>query len=219
MLASFREEKSGIESQGTYVKIGLPEYRALRVKGAPKAIPTMCVLSIKKDEVLNPLHAKSCIVALGNHEDCVWTKSEKYAPVLRPDSIRLMVSLAVKRHRTLKQGNCKNVYCQGILPDDEITIVKPPIGNPNAVKDKYWLLKKTLYGLCCSPRHCHWYNKITAVLSSIGLKPNASDPCMFTGTLCDPNNPAMDLPSDPLTIGLYVDDFVYFSENPDAKRQ
>ena len=215
-MASFREEKSGIESQGTYVKIGLPEYRALRAKGAPKAIPTMCVLSIKKDEMLNPLRAKSRIVALGNHEDRVWTKSEKYAPVLRPDSLRLMVSLAVERHRTLKQGDCKNAFCQGILPDDEMTIVKPPIGDPDAVKDEYWLLKKTLYGLRRSPRH--WYNKITAVLSSIGLKPNASDPCMFTGTLCDPDNPAADLPSDPLTIGLYVDDFVYFSENPAAER-
>ncbi len=72
-MASFRdEEKSGIESRGTYVKIGLPEYRALRAlraKGAPKAISTMCVLSIKKDEMLNPLRAKSRIVALGNHEE------------------------------------------------------------------------------------------------------------------------------------------------------
>jgi hypothetical protein len=102
-MASFREEKSGIESQGTYVEIGLSEYRALRAKGAPKAIPTMCVLSIKKDEMLNPLRAKSRIVALGNHEDRVWTKSEKYAPVLRPDSMRLMVSLAVERRCTLKQ--------------------------------------------------------------------------------------------------------------------
>jgi hypothetical protein len=30
----------------------------------------MCVLTIKKDEMLNPLRAKSHIVVLGNHEDC-----------------------------------------------------------------------------------------------------------------------------------------------------
>jgi hypothetical protein len=57
----------------------------------------MCVLNIKKDEMLNPLCAKSRIVVLGNHEDRVWTKSEKYAPVLRSDSLRLMVSLAVEQ--------------------------------------------------------------------------------------------------------------------------
>ena len=76
--------------------------------------------------------------------------------------MRLMVSLAVEKCRTLKQGDCKNAFCQGILPDDEITIVKPPIGDPDADKDEYWLLKKTLYGLRRSPHH--WYNKITSVL-------------------------------------------------------
>ena len=167
MAGQFREEKSGIESQTTYIKISLAEYRALREKGAPRAIPTMCVLSIKKDKMFNPLRAKSRIVVLGNHEDRVWTKPEKYAPVLRPDSMRLMVSLAVEKRRTLKQGDCKNAFCQGILPDDEITIVKPPISDPDADKDEYWLLKKMLYGLRRSPRHL--YNKITSVLASIGL--------------------------------------------------
>ncbi len=96
-MASFCEEKSGIESQNTYININLAEYCALCTKGAPSAIPTMCVLSIKKDKMLNLLHAKSRIVILGNHKDHVWTKSEKYAPVLRPDMMHLMVSLAVER--------------------------------------------------------------------------------------------------------------------------
>ena len=96
-LASFREEKSSIESQNTSVKISLANYRALWAQGALRAIPTMCVLSIKKDEMFNPLRDKSRILVLGNHEDCVWTKPEKYALVLRPDSMRLLVSLAVKK--------------------------------------------------------------------------------------------------------------------------
>jgi hypothetical protein len=107
----------------------------------------MCVLSIKKDEMLNPLRAKSCIVVLGNHKDRIWTKSKKYAPILCPDTMRLMVSMAVKQRRTFKQGDCKNAFCQGILPYDKITIVKPPISNPDAKKDEYWLLKRTLYSL------------------------------------------------------------------------
>jgi hypothetical protein len=131
----------------THIKINLAKYQALCAKGIPHTIPTMCVLSIKKNEMLNPLCAKSSIVVLGNHEDRVWTKSKKYAPVLHPDTMRLMVSMAVKRRRTLKQGGCKNAFCPGILPNNKITIIKPPIGGPNAKKDKYWLLKRTLYGL------------------------------------------------------------------------
>jgi hypothetical protein len=48
-LQSYYEEKCGIESLGTYCLISLGEYCALCEKGAPKAIPTMCVSTIKKD--------------------------------------------------------------------------------------------------------------------------------------------------------------------------
>ncbi len=73
-----------------------------------------------------PLRAKSRIVILGNQEDRDWLKSDRFTPVLRFDSLQFLVSLAVQRHRGLKQGNCKNAFCQGILPTKEITIVRPP---------------------------------------------------------------------------------------------
>ena len=57
------------------------------------------------------------------------------------------------------------------------------------------------------------------VLASIGLRPNASEPCLFTGSTNDPNDPAADIPSAPLTVRLYVDDFVYFSEDLEVKRK
>jgi len=63
-MQSYFEEKRGIESLGTFKKITLAKYRALREKGAPRAIPTMCVLTIKKDEQLLPLRAKSRILVL-----------------------------------------------------------------------------------------------------------------------------------------------------------
>jgi hypothetical protein len=81
-LDSFCKEKSGIQLLNIYVEIGLAQYRALLAQGAPRAIPSMYVLTIKKDEMLNPLCAKSQIIALGNHEDSIWTKSEKYTPIL-----------------------------------------------------------------------------------------------------------------------------------------
>ena len=112
-MASFLEEKRGIQSLDTYKKITLGEYRALREKGAPRAIPTMCVLTIKKDEQLRPLCAKSRIVVLGNHEDRVWSKSDKYAPVLRQDSLRFLTSMAVNACRPLHQGDCKKCLLPG----------------------------------------------------------------------------------------------------------
>ncbi len=110
----------------------------------PKAIPTMCVLTIKKDENLLPLQAKSWIVMLGNHEDHVWSKSDRFAPVLRGDSLYFLVSLAVEKWHLLCQGDCKNAFCQGILPPNEITIVRTPTGHPETDPNEYWLLQKTL---------------------------------------------------------------------------
>jgi hypothetical protein len=211
-LNSFYEEKQGIKSLGTYRKITLGEYRALREKGAPKAIPTMCVLTIKKDDNLLPLWAKSGIVVLGNHEDPVWSKSKQYAPVLCGDSLRFLVSHAVASRRPLQQGDHKNAFCQGIFPPNGVTIVHLLSGNPDTAPDKYWLLHCTLYGLHWSPRH--WCNKNNAIFISIGLKPSLKDPCLYTQFVCNPNDPLAVGSTTPLLLGLYVDDFVYFSEDP-----
>ena len=143
-LASYREEKEGIQSLDTYRKITLGEYRALREKGAPKAIPTMCVLTIKKDEQLLPLRAKSRIVALGNLEERFWSKSDRFAPVLRQDSLRFLASLSVQKRRALQQGDCKNAFCHTALPENEVTIIRPPahcpISKPNTNAAKTRLL-------------------------------------------------------------------------------
>jgi hypothetical protein len=54
-LQSYYKGKGSIESLGTFKCITLGEYHTLREKGIPKAIPMMCVLTIKKDEQLMPL--------------------------------------------------------------------------------------------------------------------------------------------------------------------
>jgi hypothetical protein len=97
-LQSYYKEKGGIESLGTFKCLTLGKYCALREKGTPKAIPTMCVLTIKKDKHLMPLCAKSRIVVLGNRECRDWSKSDRFAPVLCFNSFRFLVSLVVQ-HR------------------------------------------------------------------------------------------------------------------------
>jgi hypothetical protein len=58
-LQSYFEEKRGIESRRTYKKLSFAQYHALHEKGAPKAIPMMCILTINLDEMLNPFRAKA----------------------------------------------------------------------------------------------------------------------------------------------------------------
>jgi hypothetical protein len=69
-----------------------------------------------------------------------------------------------------------------------------------------------LYGLRHSLRH--WYDKINAILQLIGLTPSLEDPCLYTGFIGDPSDPLSVITLVPLSLGLYVNDFVYFSKDP-----
>jgi hypothetical protein len=68
-----------------------------------------------------------------------------------------------------------------------------------------------------SPRH--WYTKIKTILNSLGLKNNALDTCLFAGNIIDTFNPAAAPSLAPLTLGIYVDDFVYFSDDSEVERR
>jgi hypothetical protein len=81
--------------------------------------------------------------------------------------------------------------------------------------NEYWLLQRNLYGLHWSP--CHWYDKINTILCSIGLSPLLEDPCFYTGFVRDPKNPAGAVSTTPLSLGLYIDGFVYFSKDTAVK--
>jgi hypothetical protein len=52
------------------------------------------------------------------------------------------------------------------------------------------------------------------MLQALGLQPSLEDFCLFTGFVRDPKNPTGKPTTKPLSLGLYVDDFVYFSEDP-----
>ena len=47
-------------------------------------------------------------------------------------------------------------------------------------------------------------------MKQLGLKSHPSSPCLFSGVIV-PNQP-------PIYLGLYVDDFIYFSESPEVER-
>ena len=129
----------------------------------------------------NPTCAKSRIVALGNLEKQIWSQENRYAPVLSATAARLLTSIAVEDGRRLKQGDCKIAFCNGILPDDEIYIVKPPTSCPCSDPGTYWKLNKTLYSLARSAHH--WYTKISNHLTDdFGFDSMTQDNCVYKCT-------------------------------------
>ena len=110
-------------------------------------------MTINRDENMATDSAKYHIVVLGNLENRLWAKSEKYALVLQYFSLRILTSMATKDCRLLKKGDYKNAFCNAKLTADKTTIIKPPFGDPDTKKDVFWILKKTLHGLGYSPQH------------------------------------------------------------------
>jgi hypothetical protein len=163
----------------------------------------MAIATIQYDGAGNPDRAKYRIVALGNLDQNQWSKSDCFALVLSQFELRFLIALAAKRKCIQKTGDVNQAFCQSCLSNDELYICKPPPGCPISKPNSYWKLKKTLYGLKRSPRH--FYELARKILLSIGLQQHPTLPCIFFGTLI-PGHP-------PLYLGLYVDDFVYFSSS------
>ena len=202
-LESYQQEFHDLKNMDVYDEISTEEYRRIQHR-CGKPIPTMCVLTIKYKDGY-PDRAKCRIVVLGNRQEQTYAKNEKYAPVITQNQFRYLLSLAIKNKHVLRQGDVKNAFCNGRLPEDETVVIRPPKGCPLSRPNTLWKLKKTLYGLVRSP--LHWYNNISEFFKSIGLTNSPNSPCVFSGSLI-PGQP-------PLYVGLYVDDFAFFS-NSDA---
>ena len=87
----------------------------------------MCVLVVKNNKDGKPLRAKSRIVVLGNFEDCLYKKPQRYDPVLKYSSLRLLRAKSVGNKSILQQGDCKNTFCNATLPENEATVTRPSI--------------------------------------------------------------------------------------------
>ena len=198
---SYTEEYNGLKSLQTWEIITEEQYKYLKKTHNAHLLPTMAISLIKKDGNGNPTRAKYRIVVLGNFDPHGWEKHECFAPVLAQYELRLLLHKAVEDGCIPKQGDVSQAFCQAFLPTDEVYVAKPPPGCPHTPKTAYLRLLKSLYGMRRSPRH--WYNLAHKILTSIGLTRSPNSPCLYSGIII-PDEP-------PLYLGLYVDDFIFFS--------
>ena len=113
-MDSYKEEKQGLIDHEVYEKISKNQYLDLRRAGRiPKAIPSMCVLVVENNKDGKPLRAKSQIVVLGNFEDLLYQKLQRYAPVLNIDPC---VSWQLIQREINKYYNKVTVRTRSIMP-------------------------------------------------------------------------------------------------------
>ena len=200
---SYKEEYDGLKNLDTWEVITEDQYNTLKKTSKAKLLPTMAISVIKYDGDGQPIRAKYRIVVLGNLDPHGWEKHDCFAPVLNQFELRLLLHLAVQHGCIPKQGDVSQAFCQAILPENETYVCRPPPGCPITPKNAYWRLLKSLYGMKRSPRH--WYDKAHSILTAIGLVRSPNSPCVYAGEIL-PGHP-------PIYLGLYVDDFIFFSKS------
>jgi Reverse transcriptase (RNA-dependent DNA polymerase). len=205
---AYREEYFGLHSDTqTWHYITEDEYQNMKsILGRP--LPTMAISKIKRDSHGNPTRAKYRIVVLGNLDPHNWSKSDCFAPVLSAMELRLLLAIATQAKVVPKQCDAVQAFCQTTLPPSEQYVCTPPKGCPHTPPKTYLLLKKTLYGLKRRPRH--WYETANKHSQQSDYKPCPNAPCIFSGQIL-PDKP-------PLYVGIYVDDFIYFSSDPEVEQ-
>ena len=99
-------------------------------------IPTKYILTIKYKDGY-PHCTKYRIVVLGNQQQHTYSKKDKYAPIISQNQFGYLLSIAISYKRRLRQGDVKNAFCNGILPNNEMVVIKPPKDCPYSSPNTY----------------------------------------------------------------------------------
>lgn len=123
---------------------------------------------------------------------------ETFSPVVKYDSIRVILAIAAARKLMLRQFDIKTAFLYGDLEED--IYMKQPKGYENGTQ-LVCKLQRSLYGLKQAPR-C-WNKKFKTMLRNFDLKETKADPCVFV------SNKKNQL----LIVAIFVDDGLIAATN------
>ena len=138
---------------------------------------------------------KARLVAQGYTQKLGINYDETFAPVVRFESVRSILSLAVNNNFKLHQMDVSCAFLNGEL-NEEIYLSQPPNFVVKGKENYYLKLNKSLYGLKQSPR-C-WNSALDNFLKDIGFIRSSSDSCIYVRAIDD----------DLCIIAVYVDDII-----------
>ncbi|KAJ9536818.1 hypothetical protein OSB04_un000042 [Centaurea solstitialis] len=163
-------------------------------------------LKIKGRHLLDARKDSARLVANGRSQQSGIDCDETFSPVVKPATIRTILSLAVSQHRPIHQLDIKNAFLHGHL-QETVYMHQPPGFRDPRFKDHVCLLQRSLYGLKQAPRA--WYHRFTQYALQIGFQHSRTDTSLFIYR------------SDHATayLLLYVDDIILTASSSDCLRQ
>ena len=101
---------------------------------------------------------------------------ETFSPVVKPTTIRIVLTLALSSGWVVRQLNVQNAFLNGDLKE-HVYMSQPPGFIHSQFPHKVCKLRKAIYGLKQAPRA--WFTRLSNALLSWGFVSSKSDNSMF----------------------------------------
>ncbi|KAK0600695.1 hypothetical protein LWI29_017553 [Acer saccharum] len=161
------------------------EYDALVTNDTWKLVPSSStqnvvgckwIFRIKRHPDGSVARYKARLVAKGFNQRPGIDFTETYSPVVKPVTVRLILTFAVINGWPLRQLDVNNAFLQGSLTDD--VYMEQPVGFVDASLPHHMCkLQKAIYGLRQAPHA--WYNELRTFLLATGFLNSKCDASLF----------------------------------------
>jgi histone deacetylase 1/2 len=166
-------------------------------------IDSKWVFKVKKHVDGSIERYKAQLVAKGFKQRYGLDYEDTSSPVVKPTTIRLLLSLAVTQGWFLCQLDVQNAFLHGVL-EEEVYMRQPPGFVDPACPQHLCRLVKALYGLKQAPRA--WHACLGSVLRALGFVPSTADMSLFL----------LQHPDVTMYLLVYVDDIIIISSSDAA---
>lgn len=191
-MAAVQDELKSLEENGTWDIVNKPHNC--------NVIGCKWVFKLKTPPNEQPKY-KARLVAKGYAQAAGIDYTDTFAPVVRYDTVRCVLSLAAIQDMEMVQFDVKTAFLNGNL--QETIYMQIPEGIEHE-SNEVCRLKRSLYGLKQASRA--WNLRFVNFLKQCGLEQSKADPCVFYGRIDDIE----------VIILLYVDDGLILSHRKEA---